>query len=853
MPGFILIDSQENCGFSDSINKGLMYSINEGATPENASDVIILNSDTVVTKGYVDKLCACAYLDAGTGMVTPLSNSATVASVPVGYVDNELPEYLSVDEMGDIVEQCSMKLYPQIPLGVGFCMFIKREVINAVGLFDGVTFEKGYGEENDFCCRAHILGYTDVLCDDTFIYHAGTASFIPEQKEALVAAHLKILYDRYPQQMRANEEFGANDPLKDIRENVAFHMAIDPKKKNILFVSHMDFREDISNKKGGVQEHVKDLVYYYKDKYNCFVAARRENDLFVSIYTGSDVQELSFDIGAPAGHEKLTDPVIAQAFSTVITAFNITLCHVHHITTLSFDIFNVCRQLSVPVVLSLHDYYYICPNVKLYSADTGYTGDGADIDAMWAAAKSVYPYVDLKAMQDIWTSRCKEILLGVDKLIAPSQYAAMVYERAYPEIAGKIEVIEHGIFEPAREMAYELKVEIKGNYHIHSSLDVCLDDKRYQNSIMGWAFIEEFKSMDTEVLVRIKIKGGGEILKVANTYLRPDIAQIYGDEYVHCGFRVTLGDTAIPAGDTFTVELMYNTPDGLIREATKKTLKMPDHHVNANTLRVGFVGGLTIEKGAITANSMIKDTVGENIRWFIIGGVGLKELAYTDYPNVSIIDTYDRESLNTILKELEIDVVCVLPQWGETYCYTVGESLACGIPVIATRIGAIADRVKYLDCVHTVSVDNAATEALDFIRTLASNPAKKTDFRSAPIPRQRTISAMCEDYNYGSYVGAGDDHMVRQTIEKASAVNECNEFSARYAFRLARACLNDHLVIDRDYIACYIFEAHKRAKLACHNDFYDNQVLRNKILDITGSKAYNTALKLRNIKHRILK
>jgi len=56
---------------------------------------------------------------------------------------------------------------------------MKREVIDCIGDFDAETFGRGHGEENDFCHRAEQMGYIHVKCDDTYIYHSGTKSFIP--------------------------------------------------------------------------------------------------------------------------------------------------------------------------------------------------------------------------------------------------------------------------------------------------------------------------------------------------------------------------------------------------------------------------------------------------------------------------------------------------------------------------------------------------------------------------------------------------------------------------------------------------------------------------------------------------
>ena len=102
-------------------------------------DVLLLNSDTVVTKGWMDKIIACAYSSPEIGTVTPMSNAATLCSVPVICVDNKIPENLSIDEYAELVERCSLKKYPRITAAVGFCMYIKRAVINEVGLFDAET------------------------------------------------------------------------------------------------------------------------------------------------------------------------------------------------------------------------------------------------------------------------------------------------------------------------------------------------------------------------------------------------------------------------------------------------------------------------------------------------------------------------------------------------------------------------------------------------------------------------------------------------------------------------------------------------------------------------------------------
>ena len=212
----IVIHNESNKGFSNNINLGMSQS--------QERDVILLNSDTIVTKNWVEKMVACAYSDSSIGTVTPLSNNATLCSVPNFCEENTLPEGMSVDQMANIVEECSLRKYPRITVANGFCMYIKREVINTIGNFDAETFGRGYGEENDFCNRAGQSGYIHVMCDDTYIYHSGTKSFTSKEKKAYIKEHEIILYERYPRQMRENALHCKKNPNGWVGKNIANNM-----------------------------------------------------------------------------------------------------------------------------------------------------------------------------------------------------------------------------------------------------------------------------------------------------------------------------------------------------------------------------------------------------------------------------------------------------------------------------------------------------------------------------------------------------------------------------------------------------------------------------------------------------
>ncbi|MDU5509058.1 glycosyltransferase family 2 protein [Enterococcus gilvus] len=183
----LLIENKENLGFVKTINIGLKYSQN---------DVIILNSDTIVFDKLVNILSAIAYKEKKIGTVTALTNNGTIVSLPEYNLDNSI----SIEQAKKINNYLSSKFlddYEIIPTGVGHCMFIKRSLLNKIGLFDERLFDKGYGEENDFSLRAKKMGYINVVSLGTFIYHYGGTSFGNDKKK-LIKKHKAILNKKYP-------------------------------------------------------------------------------------------------------------------------------------------------------------------------------------------------------------------------------------------------------------------------------------------------------------------------------------------------------------------------------------------------------------------------------------------------------------------------------------------------------------------------------------------------------------------------------------------------------------------------------------------------------------------------------
>lgn len=727
-PGIVVLQNEENQGFSGTINRGMQYS---------DRDVLLLNSDTVVTAGWIDKIVACAYSDAAIGTVTPFSNNATLCSIPNFLQDNEIPYGLSIDEYAQVVERCSMKIYPRITVAVGFCMFIKREVVDAVGLFDKETFQKGYGEENDFCWRAEQLGYHHVLCDDTYIYHSGSCSFLSDEKKELMQAHEAIIQQRYPVQNRKNGEYVRDNPHQYLRTNVDIHAKLQNGKKNILYVLHMDFRTDAVDNIGGTQFHVKDLVMHMRRENNVFVMARDGEMLRLTAYLETEQMTFAFPIGKRQEFQVFHDGQIEQACRTILAAFSIDLVHVHHVSGLSFDIFHVAHQMGIPLTATMHDFYYLCPSILLLENGSCYcAGKGKDCVQCLNNRLGYTLQVDLLPR---WREYCREVLALCQTLVVPSQAVKDIYGTIYPELTDRIQVVYHGmdVFH-AEFTSFQRENEAQLTYCIEHAFE-----KDY--NISGWAFCNDRESRTCEVFVCLEDEQGTFCSYRAMPVSRPDVASNRAnDKYLYSGFRVQIPDSCFATGP-LKVQLVVRC-DGMLLCSKVTTCKGYVQREKKRR-RIAFLGGLNETKGSANAFRMIKGS-GNQYDWYIIGGIGDPNLLTLQKSNVFKTDWYKRENVCDILQQNRIDLVCILTICPETFCYTLSEAQLAGIPVLATDIGALGERLRKDQTGWLVDYTADAQQVLSAIGDIfADEAAYQQICNNVKHFCHRTIGQMCADYD----------------------------------------------------------------------------------------------------------
>ncbi|TPL73974.1 glycosyltransferase [Mesorhizobium sp. B2-3-13] len=189
-----LLRHQTALGYTRAANAGLRASTGDFT--------VLLNSDTIVTSFWLDRLVECAQSDDKIGIVGPLSNTASWQSVPLTMEDgdwalNSLPEGMDVNSMAMRVAECSPRAYPKVGFLNGFCILLRRSLIEDIGYFDEVAFGDGYGEENDYCLRASGAGWLLAVAEDTYVYHAQSKSYSNERRRKLVERSDQMLREKH--------------------------------------------------------------------------------------------------------------------------------------------------------------------------------------------------------------------------------------------------------------------------------------------------------------------------------------------------------------------------------------------------------------------------------------------------------------------------------------------------------------------------------------------------------------------------------------------------------------------------------------------------------------------------------
>ncbi|HUD58153.1 MAG TPA: glycosyltransferase [Acetobacteraceae bacterium] len=456
-----LIRNKRNLGFVASANAGILAAAGR--------DVVLLNSDTLVTAGWLDDLRAVVYGASDIGTATPLSNDATILSYPDRTGGNAVPDLATTQTLAALARQANRGVAVEIPVAVGFCMYVRRACLDAVGLLRADLFAQGYGEENDFCLRARHLGWRHVAAPGVFVAHVGGHSFGAAARH-LQARNEALLERLHPGYAGLIEAHASADPLAGARRRLdlaRWRAARARGSQAAILITHSEG--------GGVERQVASSVDRHRDDGIRAIVLRpsRASDggkcITVSDGTAADFPNLRYAM-----------PDELPALQHLLAREHPRAIELHHMVGHHPAVLKLIAGLGVPYDVHVHDYAWLCGRVALVGPAQRYCGepDAVQCEACIADAGSL---IDEDITVAALRMRSARLFADARRVITPSEDTAARIRRHFP--AACPVVVPHeddaAIADPPRLAAVaQCRVCVIGAIGIHKGYQVVLDCAR---------------------------------------------------------------------------------------------------------------------------------------------------------------------------------------------------------------------------------------------------------------------------------------------------------------------------------------------------------------------------------------
>jgi GT2 family glycosyltransferase/glycosyltransferase involved in cell wall biosynthesis len=430
--GVTLLRNTQNLGFVGTVNRGFAHS---------PADVVLLNADTVVTDGWLDRLHDAAQAD-DVATVTPLTNQGSICTLPPAVIEAFGLDRADarIDECAAFVARSSVGLRPEVITGVGFCMYVTRTAWERCGPFDHEAYGRGYGEEVDFCLRAGRLGLRHLVEDSTYVQHQGEVSFGDQASDNRRDA-ARFLHRRFRWFREANRQERRRDPLAVPFAALELGLAErDPTRPHVLHLLHGP-----PDNVGGTEKHLNALIDALNSEIDFAILYPVESGFVLTTrwWTPDGRVEHGYLLpGSVRWITELDDEVAAEALRSALDLFDFDTVHIQHLIGHSLAPLSVLAGFDGRVVCSVHDLFLTCPHHSLLYRDQQSCGLPEDLSvcARCLPETEGLPLEHLERMRREVASH----LDTVDQWVFASRSSSDHFRRVYELDDSTVTVIEHG-------------------------------------------------------------------------------------------------------------------------------------------------------------------------------------------------------------------------------------------------------------------------------------------------------------------------------------------------------------------------------------------------------------------------
>ena len=180
----LLLRNEQNIGWLKATNQGMHLA--------DSDYICLINNDIIAGKNWLRNMVATLEQNATLGIANPRGNERS-----------ENKTIRDINAYAAMLAQQNAGRYTELDHASGFCMLLKQEVRQKIGLLDEI-YDGGYYEDDDFSRRAQQAGYYVVQCDDALVFHLGSASFkkIAAEKQRLIERNRALHEQRWGKRLR---------------------------------------------------------------------------------------------------------------------------------------------------------------------------------------------------------------------------------------------------------------------------------------------------------------------------------------------------------------------------------------------------------------------------------------------------------------------------------------------------------------------------------------------------------------------------------------------------------------------------------------------------------------------------
>lgn len=574
----------------------------DNAIARTTGDVVLVRSTVRVTPRWLQGLVRAAAHAADIGVVAPLSGCVA---------------WLGLDESaggnGAMARQVTRGSERLLPINPGFpseCLFLRRAAIDDVGTFatpDGL--EAGQRVEVEFCLHAAEAGWSSVWADDVFVIDSASPATPADEPN-------------HPAHQLRMERAASSDAYAMVVRSVARaaeqrHETLRPRLLYVLSPPDNSGTPMISLSLARQIRHIYDTWFVWGDGDRISLAVLNDK--------GEITQVASWKVNGGLAPWDLRRGDVDAVLFKILRDFDIELVHCRQVVQLGLSVTRAAHALGIPVVLSFHDFYLICPTVTLLDGEGRFCA--GDCRKGSGDCRSYFIPEHSLTLRDGWTPEWQQHVASmfrfVDAFVTTTPSAYDVLTGVYPDLQDRdFRIIEHGrTFSERHSIATApgpdrpIKVLALGNY----------------NDAKGLQTVLALAGLDREERVEIHWLG------------------------------------AVPGGRRTVTSGVYHGAYQLGEAVTK-------------------------------------------------------------------------------IREIAPDFVVLLSTWAETYCHTLSEAWAAGIPVLGSRLGAIGARITAHGGGWAVDPHDAAA-LLDLIAHLSAHPEEyRAVAKQIPDIPIRTTEDMAADY-----------------------------------------------------------------------------------------------------------